>query len=106
VHIAIGGDIPIGDCDYAGEPLRHHLDACYSVIMVAIHRDNMYPNTPAEQHLLRMYRKRIETCNSQLEKMGIARIHVGFMTGVSLKIDALLCALSVSNYCETSDKGN
>jgi len=47
-----------------------------------------------------MYRKRIETCNSQLEKMGIARIHVGFRTGVSLKIDALLCALSVSNYCE------
>jgi len=82
----------------SSEPLHHHLDACYGVTMIAIHRTNMCPNTPAEQHLLRMHRKRIETCYSQLEKMGVARLHARLTTGVSLKIAASLCALRVSNY--------
>jgi|GEM_PF-4649188 len=29
-----------------------------SVMMIALHRANMRPNTPAEQRLLRMHRKR------------------------------------------------
>jgi len=66
--------------------------------MIAIHRANMQPNTPAEQRLLRMHRKRIETCNRQLEKMDVARIHARLTAGVSLKIAASLCALSVSNH--------
>jgi hypothetical protein len=59
----------------------------------------MCANTPAEQHLLRMHRKRIETCHSQLEKMGVARLHARLTTGVLLKITESLCALSASNYC-------
>ena len=92
------GALLLGDRGYVSEPLRHQLDARYGVTMIAIHRANMQPNTPAEQRLLRMHRKRIETCNRQLEKMGVARIHARLTAGVSLKIAASLCALSVSNY--------
>lgn len=57
------------------KPLRHQLDARYGVTMIVIHRTNMRLNTPTEQQLLRMHHKRIETCNSQLEKMDVARLH-------------------------------
>jgi hypothetical protein len=66
--------------------------------MIAIQRANMNPNTLAEQLLLRMHRKRIETCNSQLEKMGIARLHTRIVACVSLKIATSLCVLRVSNH--------
>jgi len=45
-----------------------------------------------------MHRKRIETSNSQLEKMGVARLHTRIVAGTALKIAASLCALSVSNH--------
>ena len=93
------GSVLLGDRGYVSEPLCHHLDARYGVTMIAIHRANMKPNTPAEQRLLRTHRKRIETCNSQLEKMGVARLHARLTAGVTLKIAASLCALSVTNYC-------
>jgi IS5 family transposase len=80
------GTVLLGDCGYVSEPLRHQLDAHYGVMMIAIHRANMQPNTLAEQRLLCMHGKRIETCDSQLEKMGIARIHARLTTDVSLKI--------------------
>jgi hypothetical protein len=92
------GAILLGDCGYVSEPLCHQLDARYGVTMSAIQRANMNPNTPAEQRLLRMHRKRIETCNSQLEKMGVARLHTRIVAGTTLKIAASLCALSVSNH--------
>ena len=92
------GSVLLGDRGYVSEPLCHQLDARYGITLIAMHRANMTPNTPAEQRLLRMHRKRIETCNSQLEKMGVARLHARRSTGVSLKIAASLCALSVSNH--------
>jgi hypothetical protein len=92
------GAVLLGDRGYVSEPLRHQLDARYGVTMIAIHRANMQPNTPAEQRLFRMHRKRIETCNRQREKMGVARIHARLTAGVSLKIAASLCELSVSNH--------
>lgn len=92
------GAILLGDSGYVSEPLCHQLDARYGVTMISIQRANMNPNTPAEQQLLRMHRKRIETCNSQLEKMGVARLHTRIIAGTALKIAASLCALSVSNH--------
>jgi IS5 family transposase len=79
------GAVLLGDRGYVSEPLRHQLDARYGVTMIAIHRANMQSNTPAEQLLFRMHRKRIETCKSQLEKIGVARIHARLTAGVSLK---------------------
>ncbi len=92
------GAVLLGDRGSVSEPLHHQLDARYKVTMIAIHRTNMQPNTPTEQRLLRLHRKRIETCNSQLEKMGVARIHTRPTAGVSLKIATSLCALNVSNH--------
>jgi hypothetical protein len=89
----------LGDHGYVSEPLCHQLDARYGVTLIAIHRTNLTPNTPAEQQLLRLHRKRIETCNSQLEKMSVARLHARLTADVSLKIAASLCTLSVSNHC-------
>jgi hypothetical protein len=53
---------------------------------------------PKEQWLLRIHRKRIETSNSQLKQMEVARIYSRIVVGISLKIATLLCALNVSNH--------
>ncbi len=39
----------------------------------------------------------IETINSQLEKMGLQRLHVRTNTGVALKVLASLIALALTN---------
>ncbi len=64
----------LGDRCYVNVPLRNQLDARYGVTMISIHRVIMKLNTPAGQRLLRMHRKRIEACNRQLKKMGVARL--------------------------------
>lgn len=92
------GAILLGDSGYVSEPLRHQLDTRYGVTMIAIQRANMPPNTPAEQQILRMHCKRIETSNTHLLELAIAGLNARITAGVSLKIAALLCALSVSNY--------
>lgn len=92
------GSVLLGDRGSVSEPLCNQLDARYGITLIAMHRANMTPNTPAEQRLLRMHRKCIETCNSQREKMGVARLHARLSAGVSLKIAASLCALSVPNH--------
>jgi hypothetical protein len=66
--------------------------------MIVIQCANMHPNTPAEQRLICVHRKRIKTSNSRLEKMGIARIHARLTAGDSRMIAAALCALCV---CQT-----
>ena len=73
----------IDDRGSVSEPLRNQFDSRYEVTLIAVHRANMHPNTPAEQRLRRMC---IETCNSQLEKMGVVRIYARLTAGVSLKI--------------------
>jgi hypothetical protein len=65
---------------------------------IDIHRTNMTPHTPAEQQRLRLHRKHIENCHSQLEKIRVARLHARLSAGVSLKIAASLRVLSVSNH--------
>lgn len=92
------GAIILGDRGYICEKTKHQLDANCGVQLIARQRANMIPNTPAELQLLRMHRKRIETFNSQLEKMGITRLHARNTDGVMLKLCASLSALSLSNY--------
>jgi hypothetical protein len=62
------GTVSLGDRGSVREPLRHQLDARYGVTMIALHRANMHPNTPAEQRLLRMHRKRIEPAIANLSR--------------------------------------
>ncbi len=81
------------------EPLRRHLDAISGVTMIAIYRTNMTPNNLAEQQLLRLHRKHIETCNRQCEKMAVSRLHTQLAANVLLKIATSHFALSVTNHC-------
>ncbi len=92
------GSIILGDRGYICEKTKHQRDANCGVQLIARQRVNMIPNTPAELQLLRMHRKRIETFNSQLEKMGITCLHARNTDGVMLKLCASLSALSLSNY--------
>lgn len=67
------------------------------VRVVTPKRSNMPPNTWADDFDLARYRKRIETVNSQLEAMGIQRLHARTNLGFDLKAWASLLALAFSN---------
>ena len=68
-----------------------------SVRLVSIRRENMTPNTWADDFDLRLYRRRIETVYSQLEAMGIQRLHARTNSGIDLKAWASLIALAFTN---------
>lgn len=44
------------------------------------------------------YRYTIETVNSQLEKMGVERLHARINVGLELKVPVLLIALTYTNF--------
>lgn len=60
-------------------------------------RRNMTGNTKEDATLIRTHRSRIETVNSQLEKMGLQRLHARTNSGFSLKVLASLLALTFTN---------
>lgn len=67
------------------------------VRLVAIPRDNMLPNSWADEYDMRCYRKQIECVYSQLEKMGCQRLHARTNLGFDLKAWASLLALAFTN---------
>jgi len=67
------------------------------VRLVSVRRKNMAPNTWADDFDLRLYRKRIETVYSQMEAMGIQRLHARTNSGIDLKAWASLLALAFTN---------
>lgn len=58
---------------------------------------NMRGNAADDAALLRAHRSRIETVNSQLEKMGLQRLHARTNPGFALKVLASLLALTFTN---------
>ena len=58
---------------------------------------NLSPNTRADDYDLALYRKRIETVSSQLEAMGLQRLHARTNLGFDLKAWASLLALAFTN---------
>lgn len=67
------------------------------VRLVAKFRTNMRGNSEADARLIRHHRPRIETLNSQLEKMGLQRLHARTNQGLALKVLASLFAVALSN---------
>ena len=67
------------------------------VRLVPIRKANMQPNLWADKLALRAYRKAIETVNSQLEAMGVQRLHARTTAGRALKVQASLLALACAN---------
>ena len=67
------------------------------VRLVPKQRRNMTGNTTEDAALIRAHRPRIETVNSQLEKMGLQRLHARTNPGFALKVLASLLALTFTN---------
>lgn len=67
------------------------------VRLVTQRRKNMTPNSWADDYDLRLYRKQIETVYSQMEAMGVQRLHVRTQLGLDLKTHASLLALAFAN---------
>ncbi len=67
------------------------------VRLVSPRRKNMPPNSWADDFDLHLYRKRIETVYSQMEKMGIQSLHARTNHGFDLKAWASLLALAFTN---------
>jgi hypothetical protein len=69
------------------------------VRLIPIRKANMAPHAWFVDDLeLREYRHTIETVNSQLEKMGVERLHARTNPGLELKVHASLIALTCTNF--------
>ncbi len=67
------------------------------VRLVPQRKANMRPNLWADKLVLRHQRQRIETLNSQFEKMGLQRLHARTNAGFELKVQASVLALMCAN---------
>jgi len=85
------------DKAYNSAPDEASILADTGVRLVPARKATMAPNSQAEQAGLRSYRSTIETVNSQLESMGLQRLHARSNTGRELKVHASLLALTCSN---------
>lgn len=96
VNLTPGATV-FGDKGYlAAADAQTILDEC-GVRLVAVRRVNMQPNRWADDFDLRLYRKRIETVYSQMQKMGIQSLHARTNPGFDLKAWASLLALAFTN---------
>ena len=85
------------DKAYNSAPDEASILADTGVRMVPAHKATMAPNAQAEQAGLRSYRPTIETVNSQLESMGIQRLHARSNAGRERTLHASLLALTCTN---------
>lgn len=67
------------------------------VRLVPIRKVNREPHAWVDEYELHHFRHTIETVNSQLEAMGLERLHVRTTAGLELKVQASLLALLCSN---------
>jgi hypothetical protein len=96
------GELPAGawvygDKGYNSAPDAAVIRARGGGVLVPLPKDNMGPNTLAEQGGLRTFRLAIETVNSHLTAMGLDRLHVRAVAGLEIKVHASLLALACLN---------
>ena len=75
-------------------PSRHALDG---VRLIPIRKKNMQPHAWADEYDLGLYRKRIESVNSQLESMGVEHLKARTHAGLEIKLHASLLAVFCTN---------
>ena len=85
------------DKAYNSAPDEATILAERGVRLVPLRKANMRPNLWADKLALREHRKRVETLYSQLEAMGLQRLHARTNTGLELKVHASLIAAAVTN---------
>ena len=71
--------------------------SCGEIRLIPRSRRNMSPNSPEDILLIRQHRPTVETLFSQLEKMGVQRLHARTTSGIDLKLLASLAAVTFSN---------
>jgi hypothetical protein len=86
-----------GDKGYNSAPDEAVIRASGGGVLVPLHKDNMGPNTWAEQCGLRAFRLASETLNSQRTAMGLGHLHVRSVAGLEIKVLASLLALACLN---------
>jgi hypothetical protein len=91
------GAAVFGDKGYISADVAALLLADTGVRLVAQHRANMAPNSFADWCDLKWYRHSIETLNSQLEKLGVQRLHARTNEGFAIKVLASLFAITCLN---------
>ena len=88
-----------GDKAYNSADDEASLLADTGVRLIPIRKANMQPHEWFLDDLeLHEYRHTIETVNSQLEKMGVERLHARTNVGFELKVYASLIALACTNF--------
>ena len=65
--------------------------------LIPVRRANMIANDARDAHLLRKHRYMIETVHSQLQRMGVQRLHARTINGFAIKLLASLLALTFTN---------
>lgn len=86
------------DKGYISAPTEAALLQQSGVYLIPVRKANMkQQNTFQEWCDLKWYRPAIETVNSQLEKMGIERLHARSNAGLAIKVLASLLALACIN---------
>jgi hypothetical protein len=91
------GSVVVADKGYISDQDQQlsYINGC--VRLVPKQRRSMTGNTVEDAALIRAHRPRIETVNSQLEKMGLQRLHARTNPGFALKVLASLLALIFTN---------
>ena len=69
------------------------------VRLIPIRKKNMQPHAWADEYDLGLYRKRIESVNSQLESMGVEHLKARTHAGLEIKLHASLLAV----FCTDAD---
>jgi len=91
------GSVVVADKGYISDQDQQLSYIHGRVRLVPKQRRHMTGNTPEDAALIRAHRSRIETVNSQLEKMGLQRLHARTNAGFALKVLASLLALAFTN---------
>ena len=86
-----------GDKGYISKADAQAIFEQTGIRLISIRRKNMQPNSWADDFDMYLYRKRIETTYSQLEKMGFQRLHARTNSGFDLKAWSSLLALAFTN---------
>lgn len=87
------GSTVLGDKAYNSDLDETLCDYYGNILLLPKRRKNMIQDVPEHQALLRRFRPVIETVYSQLEKMGVQRLHARTNLGLFLKLYASLLAL-------------
>jgi hypothetical protein len=91
------GSRVLGDKAFNSAPDEASILDGVGVRLVPIRRKNMKPQAWCDEYDLKLYRRHIENVNSQLESMGVQRLHARTNPGLELKLHASLIAVACSN---------